>query len=251
MTQSLNEVNLVLVVEVAKVFKEAQEAQTEKTWLEMEQLRLQLRGLEEQLQQRSEAPSRRSEGPKPLKPDNYNRDCMKGKEWLRTIRQYMDLCPHKFSSDMITIGWILSFFKEGRANGFAQEAYNYKERHEEQWKWNSLAEFLTEFREEFYEQESETVAFLKLEGTEYFQGKRSASDYCDSFTKLVCEAGMTDRRIIVSKFCQGLRRDVDEAISKDIGLVLDDPSLWYRKAKDYKLVVKFNKAYHKAHTSNP
>ena len=83
----------------------------------------------------------------------------------------MDLRPHEFSSDMITIGWILSFFKEGRANGFVQEAYDYKERHEEQWKWNSLAEFLMEFREEFYEQESKTVAFLKLEGTEYFQGR--------------------------------------------------------------------------------
>ena len=59
---------------------------------------------------------------------------------------------------------------------------------------------MAEFWEEFYEQESETVAFLKLEGTEYFQGKRSALDYCDSFTKLVHEAGMTDQRTIVSKF---------------------------------------------------
>jgi hypothetical protein len=162
------------MVEVAKVFKEAQEAHTEKMQLEMEQLRLQLRGLEEQLQQRPEAPSRRSKGPKPSKPDNYNGDHVKGKEWLRTIHQYMDLRPHKFSSDTVTIGWILSSFKEGRVNGFAQEAYNYKERHEEQWKWSSLSEFLTEFKEEFYEQESEMVAFLKLEGTEYFQGKRPA-----------------------------------------------------------------------------
>jgi hypothetical protein len=125
---------------------------------------------------------------------------MKGKEWLRTIRQYMDLRPHEFSSDTVTIGWILSFFKEGRVNGFAQEAYDYTERHKEQWKWSSLSDFLTEFKEEFYEQESKTVAFLKLEGTEYFQGKRAASDYCDGFTKLVHEVGMTDRRTIVSKF---------------------------------------------------
>jgi hypothetical protein len=91
---------------------------------------------------------------------------------------------------------------------------------------------------------------LKLEGMEYFQGKRSASDYCDGFTKLVHEAGMTDRRTIASKFRRGLHRDVDEVISKDIGLVLDDPSLWYRKAKDYELVAKFNKAYYDAHASN-
>ena len=99
----------------------------------------------------------------------------------------------------MTIGWILSF-KEGRANGFAQEAYDYRERHKDQWKWSSQTEFLAEFQEEFYEQESETVAFLKLEGTEYFQGKRTASDYCDAFTKLVREAGMVDQRMIVSKF---------------------------------------------------
>jgi hypothetical protein len=175
---------------------------------------------------------------------------MKGKEWLHTIRQYMDLHPHKFTSDAVTIGWILSFFKEGRADSFAQEAYDYKERHEEQWKWSSLVAFLAEFREEFYEQESETVAFLRLKGTDYFQGKRSASDYCDSFTKLVHEAGMTDWRMIVSMFRCRLRRDVDEIILKDIGLVLDDPSLWYCKVKDFELVAKFNKAYHDAHTPN-
>jgi cysteinyl-tRNA synthetase len=44
------------MVEVVKAFKEAQEAHTEKTWLEMEQLRLQLCSLKEQLQQRPEAP---------------------------------------------------------------------------------------------------------------------------------------------------------------------------------------------------
>jgi hypothetical protein len=107
---------------------------------------------------------------------------------------------------------------------------------------------LTVFREEFYEQESETVAFLKLEGTEYFQGKRSASDYCDHFMKLVCEAGMTDRRMIVSKFRRGLRGDVAEDVSKDISLILDDPNLWYHKAKDFELVAKFNRAYHDTHT---
>jgi hypothetical protein len=111
-------------------------------------------------------------------------------------------------------------------------------------------EFLTEFREEFYEQESKMVAFLRLEGMEYFQGKRSASDYCDSFMKLVHKTGMTDWRMIVSKFHCGLWRDMDKVILKDIGLVLNDPSLWYCKAKDFKLVVKFNKVYHNAHTPN-
>jgi hypothetical protein len=228
--------------EIAEAFTAMQKEHVEKMQLEMENLWIQLCSLEGQFQQRSETPSCRPEGPKPLKPDTFSGDCVKGKEWLHTIHQYMDLCPHEFTSDAVTIGWILSFFKEGRADGFAQEAYDYKERHEEQWMWSSLVDFLAEFREEFYEQESETVTFLRLEGTEYFQGRRSASDYCDSFMKLVCEAGMMDRRMIVLKFRRGLRRDVDKVISKDIGLVLDDPNLWYRKAKDFKLVAKFNKA---------
>jgi hypothetical protein len=61
----------------------------------------------------------------------------------------MDLHPHEFTSNAVTIRWILLFFKKGRVNSFMQEAYNYKKRHKEQWKWSLLAEFLMEFREEF------------------------------------------------------------------------------------------------------
>jgi hypothetical protein len=61
---------------------------------------------------------------------------------------------------------------------------------------------------------------------------------------------MTDWRTIVSKFRRRLCRDIDEAILKDTGLVLNNPSLWYHKVKDYELVVKFNKAYHDAHAPN-
>jgi hypothetical protein len=52
----------------------------------------------------------------------------------------------------------------------------------------------------------------------------------------------------VSKFCQGLCHKVDDAISKDIGLVLDDPMLWYNKAKNHELIAKFTKAYHDSQT---
>jgi hypothetical protein len=55
---------------------------------------------------------------------------------------------------------------------------------------------------------------------------------------------MTDRRSIVSKFRRGLRRDTDKVIARDIGLVLDDPQLWYDKAWNHELVAKLTKAYH-------
>ena len=118
-------------------------------------------------------------------------------------------------------------------------------------KWSLLTEFLSEFKDKFYEQEVETVAFLKLEGMEYFQGKRTALDYCDAFTKLVQEAEIMDQRMIVSKFRRGLRKDIDKVILKDIRLVLDDSGLWYHKAKDFELVTKFDKAYHDSQTTNP
>jgi hypothetical protein len=120
------------MTEAAKAFKEVQEEHAAKTQLEMENLQIQLHGLEGRLQQRSETLSHHPKGLKPSKPDNFSGDHMKGKEWLCAIHQYMDLHPHEFTYDAVTIGWILSFFKKGRADGFTQEAYDYKERHEEQ-----------------------------------------------------------------------------------------------------------------------
>jgi hypothetical protein len=192
---------------------------------------------------------RRGEGLKPARPDTFSGDRSVGKEWIRTVRHYMDLRPQDFRSDAVRIGWTLSFFKEGRANSFAQEAHDYKETHGDKWKWTTWDEFLTVYRLEFYEQEAETVAFLKLEASDYFQGKRTVSDYCDAFQKLVREAGLTDRRTIVSKFRRGLRKDVDEDISPKIGLILDDPERWYAKAKESELVTKFTKAYHEVGTA--
>jgi hypothetical protein len=205
--------------------------------------------LEERLVQIERPELRRGEGLKPARPDTFSGDRSVRKEWIRTVRHYMDLRPQDFRSDAVRIGWTLSFFKEGRANSFAQEAHDYKERHGDKWKWPTWDEFLTVYRVEFYEQEAETVAFLKLEASDYFQGKRTVSDYCDAFQKLIQEAGLTDPRTIVSKFRRGLRRDVDEDISPKIGLILDDPERWYSKAKESELVTKFTKAYHEIGTA--
>ena len=192
----------------------------------------------------------KSDGLKPARPETFSGDRSTGKEWLRTVLHYMDLRPQDFQTDATRIGWTLSFFKEGRANGFAQEAYDYKESHDNSWKWDTWAEFLAKYKSEFYEQEAETIAFLKLEASDYFQGKRSVSDYCDSFQKLVREAGLTDSRTIVSKFRRGLRQEVDESISDKIGLVLDNPELWFTKAKESELVTKITKAYHDSGTTS-
>jgi hypothetical protein len=42
---------------------------------------------------------------------------------------------------------------------------------------------------------------------------------------------------------------VDESISDKIGLVLDNPDLWYSKAKESELVIKITKAYYETGTT--
>ena len=49
------------------------------------------------------------------------------------------------------------------------QLYDYWDR-EQTYPWSTWAEFVAAFKEEFFEQESQTLAFLKLEGSGYYQG---------------------------------------------------------------------------------
>jgi len=42
---------------------------------------------------------------------------------------------------------------------------------------------------------------IALEGSAYYQGNRTVDDYLDSFLILVSDAGYTDPRTLVVKFC--------------------------------------------------
>ena len=130
-----------------------------------ENVRLQTETLEKRVVKVESTSGGRSDGLKPARPDTFSGDRSKGKDWLRTILHYMELRPRDFPSDEVRIGWTISFFKEGRANGFAQEAYDYKDSHEDKWQWATWTEFLTVFQSEFYVQEAETSSNSKLRTT--------------------------------------------------------------------------------------
>jgi hypothetical protein len=93
-----------------------------------ESSRVRSEALEQRLTQMENAKPglRRGNGLKPTCPETFSRDRSIGKEWIQTILHYMDLRPQDFPSDATRIGWTLSFFKEGRANSFAQEAHGNK-----------------------------------------------------------------------------------------------------------------------------
>jgi len=59
---------------------------------------------------------------------------------------------------------------------------------------------------------AEATAVNTLEGTSYFQGKRSVDDYLDQFRDLVEDSGYTNKKTLVVKFRRGLDRRITLAI---------------------------------------
>ena len=60
--------------------------------------------------------------------------------------------------------------------------------------------FCSHFRTEFFPLHLDAVATNKLEGTTYFQGRRTVDDYLDNFHNLISESGYSDPKMIVVKF---------------------------------------------------
>ena len=72
-----------------------------------------------------------------------------------------------------------------------------------------------------------------LEGTSYHQGSQMVDDYLDNFQALVSDAGYTDPRILVVKFWQGLRLEIQNQIATiPYGQPADtNPNVWYRAVR--------------------
>jgi len=79
---------------------------------------------------------------------------------------------------------------------------------------------------------AEATAVNTLEGTSYFQGKRSVDDYLDQFQDLVEDSGYTDKKTLVVKFRRGLDRRIASAIgAMATGRPSDtNPEGWYSLA---------------------
>jgi len=52
-----------------------------------------------------------------------------------------------------------------------------------------------------------------LEGSSYYQGNWTVDDYLDTFLTLVSNAGYTDPRTLVVKFCRGLKLSIQSQIA--------------------------------------
>ena len=193
-----------------------------------------LGAVRDEVRMATSATIRRDKSPSPdaSKPEDYDGDRATGKDWMRTAQLYMELKGEKFSSDLQKIGWTLSFMKSGRAKTFAQEAMEYKEENGG-YSWTTWASFLAAFKREFYELEAPVVAFMKLEGKGYHQGKQSVLEYTDQFRQLVRQAGLKEGFTLVSKFRQGLNSEIQKTLGEQLPpLPLDDPQAWYDKARE-------------------
>jgi len=78
----------------------------------------------------------------------------------------------------------------------------------------------------------EADAVNALEGSSYYQGHWTVDDYLDTFLTLVSDAGYTDPRTLVVKFCQGLKTSIQNQIATmPFGRPADtDLEAWYAAA---------------------
>lgn len=164
-------------------------------------------------------------------PGDFTGDRTKGKAFLSSCRTYMRLCPEAFPDETTRIIWALSFMKSDRAYRWAQRALDFEVR-VGALQFLDWADFEKEFRKDFTPLNAEAAAVNTLEGTSYFQGRRSVDDYLDQFRDLVEDSGYTDKKTLVVKF----RRGLDRRIASTIGAMATgrpsdtNPEGWYSLA---------------------
>jgi hypothetical protein len=114
-------------------------------------------------------------------------------------------------------------------------------------------DFRSKFRMEFYLLHSDAFATNKLEGTSYFQGRRTVDDYLDEFRDLISESGYTDPKTIVVKFRRGLNPTIADAVATMAAGRPDDldPEAWYEAAIRIDQNQAANAAFRSAHISHP
>jgi hypothetical protein len=122
------------------------------------------------------------------------------------------MCGDQFRSVEDKVTWILSYMKEGRALRYAQKALRQLDARRT-YPWKTLPEFEKDFGRLFYPLAEDSDARLKLEGNEYYQGRRTVDDYIDEFEDLVDRGNLTDKFAIVLKFRVGLNPAIAATIA--------------------------------------
>lgn len=176
----------------------------------------------------------RKERLRPAMPSEFSGDREQGPTFLNSLRTYIRLCSEQFDSEETQIVWALSFMKNGRAGKYALRLME-QENREGIPRFYQWSDFEADFRAEFFPTHPDVDAVTKLEGTTYFQAKRSVDGYLDEFRTLWSDSKYSDSRLEVIKFRRGLDPSIDRQISTlAFGRPLDtDPESWFKAALQY------------------
>jgi hypothetical protein len=189
---------------------------------------------------------------KPGTPQDFDGDRAKGRAFLNSCRLYISLSSSEFADDQGKIHWVLSYMKSGRASTFADRVLRHEDKTQKN-RFATWAAFQTTFAAAFCSENDATHALMRLEGSRYFQGRRTVDEYVDEFEELIDQAGYTDDLAIVMKF----RRGLDEAIQNKIaetgfGRPSDDqPEAWYAAARRLDLNRLANEAFRGPYVRRP
>jgi hypothetical protein len=191
---------------------------------------------------------------KPALPPSFDGDRLKGKGFINACQAYFRLRPDQFRDEQTKIQWAMTYMNQGRAQKWVNRVY--------QWEstpanvgtpyFHDWSDFRSKFRAEFYPLHSDAVATNKLEGTSYFQGRRTVDDYLDEFRDLISESGYTDPKTIVVKFRRGLNPTIADAVATMAAGRPDDldPDGWYEAAIRIDQNQAANAAFRSAHASH-
>jgi len=165
-------------------------------------------------------------------PPDFSGEQTSGRAFLNSCTLYLHLALEQFSCDEEKIFWTLAFFKDRcvmrwSENLFCQEADT------SIFPIQSWADFEQQFWSQFFPVNIEADAVNALEGSVYYQENQTVDNYLDSFLSLVSDAGYTDPRTLVVKFCRGLRTNIQSQIATTpFGRPADtDLEAWYAAAQ--------------------
>ena len=162
-------------------------------------------------------------------------DHTKGMAFLNSCQVYICLCPNTFMDEQAKIVWAMSYMKAGQAAKWSAHIFWWEEKPENigYHKFINWEDFWDEFKREFCPVYADSAAINRLESTAYFQKSCSMDEYPDEFQDLIMEAGYSDPKTIVVKFCQGLDIQIQNAIAtmpsgRPSNMV---PTDWYTAAR--------------------
>jgi hypothetical protein len=184
--------------------------------------------------QTASAPTRHKSDLKPALPPAFDGSRHNGKGFINACQAYFRLRPDQFPDEQTKIQWAMTYMSLGRAQKWVNRIYHWElePKNVGTHYFIDWDDFRSKFRSEFFPLRSDALATNRLEGTGYFQGRRSVDDYLDEFRDLISESGYTDPKTIVVKFRRGLNPAIADAVATMAAGRPDDldPEAWYDAA---------------------